>query len=82
MQEGQLQPNESNIDFGHIAPLDADNIPNDNQAHYCFSCEGPMKGAFCIACGQKNDNYRRGILSLIWELFTSITALEGHIWRR
>lgn len=76
-----MEPTDINSDMGHMAPLDADNIPNDNQAHYCFSCEEPMRGAFCTACGQKNDNFRRGIFSLIWELISSITAIEGRIWR-
>ena len=76
-----MEPTELNSDIGHTAPLDADNIPNSNQAHYCFSCEEPMRGAYCIACGQKNDNYRRGIFSLTWELFSSVTAIEGRIWR-
>jgi len=76
-----MGPTDINTDVSHIAPLDADNIPNSNQAHYCFSCEEPMQGAFCIACGQKNDNMRRGSLSLIWELISSLTAIEGRIWR-
>lgn len=76
-----MEPTDINAEAGHIAPLDSDNIPNDNQTHYCFSCEQPMQGLFCNACGQKNDNYRRGIFSLIWELITSVTALEGRIWR-
>lgn len=76
-----MEPTDITTDTAHIAPLDADNIPNDNQAHYCFSCEEPMRGAYCIACGQKNDNMRRGVFSLIWELITSVTAIEGRIWR-
>ncbi len=76
-----MEPSDLNADIGHIAPLDSDNIPNENQAHYCFSCEEPMRGAYCIACGQKNDNMRRGVFSLIWELITSVTAIEGRIWR-
>ena len=65
----------------HQAPLDADNVPDVNQSHYCYSCEEPMKGLYCIACGQKNDNYRRSIFSLIWETVASVTALEGRMWR-
>jgi len=76
-----MEPSDVSADIGHIAPLDSDNIPNENQAHYCFSCEEPMRGAYCIACGQKNDNMRRGVFSLIWELITSVTAIEGRIWR-
>ena len=76
-----MENNELTTSSTHIAPLDADNIPNENQAHYCFSCEEPMKGAYCIACGQKNDDLRRGIFSLTWELFKSVIAIEGRIWR-
>jgi len=76
-----MEPSDISADIGHIAPLDSDNIPNENQAHYCFSCEEPIRGAYCIACGQKNDNMRRGVFSLIWEFITSVTAIEGRIWR-
>ena len=69
------------IILGHEAPLDADNIPNANQSHYCYSCETPMSGLYCMACGQKNDNFRRSIFSLIWETLSSVTALEGRMWR-
>ncbi|MGJ8559554.1 MAG: DUF3667 domain-containing protein [Litorimonas sp.] len=60
--------------------LDADNVPNANQSLSCFSCEEPMTGLFCYACGNKNDNYRRSIWSLGSELFQSLTAFEGRIW--
>jgi len=76
-----MEPTDISGDLTHLAPLDSDNIPNDNQAHFCFSCEEPVKGVFCMACGQKNDNMRRGIFSLTWELISSLTAIEGRIWR-
>lgn len=60
--------------------LDADSIPNANQSLTCFSCEEPMTGLFCYACGNKNDNYRRSVWSLGSELFQSLTAFEGRIW--
>ena len=63
------------------ALLDSDNIPNANQSLTCFSCEEPMTGLYCYACGNKNDNYRRSIWSLGVELFQSLTAFEGRIWR-
>ena len=72
---------EEAIDLEHIAPLDADSIPNDNQSHSCFSCGENMNGVFCYACGNKNDNYRRSIWALGAELFSSLTAFEGRIWR-
>ncbi len=61
--------------------LDADNIPNDNQSHQCFSCQQTFTGIYCNGCGQKNDNYRRSLFSLLIELGGTLTALEGRIWR-
>ncbi|WP_189496415.1 DUF3667 domain-containing protein [Algimonas arctica] len=60
--------------------LDADNVPNANQSLTCFSCEEPMTGLYCYACGNKNDNYRRSVWSLGSELFQNLTAFEGRIW--
>jgi hypothetical protein len=60
--------------------LDADNVPNANQSLTCFSCDEPMTGLYCYACGNKNDNYRRSVWSLGSELFQSLTAFEGRIW--
>ena len=77
-----MDPEElENEGLAHIAPLDLDTIPNANQSHFCFSCEEPMSGMYCVACGQKNDNYRRSVFSLIKEVLASLTAIEGRIWR-
>jgi len=65
----------------HVAPLEADTVPDNNQAHYCHSCETPYGGLYCAACGQKNDDYRRSIFSLGWEAIASLTALEGRMFR-
>ncbi len=69
----------ANLD--HVAPLEVDSIPDVNQSHYCFACDEPMHGLYCAACGNKNDNMRRSISSLGIELFSSLTALEGRIWK-
>lgn len=61
--------------------LDQDNVPNSNQSTACFSCEEPMVGLYCYACGNKNDDYRRSIFRLIVEMFTNITALDSRVWR-
>lgn len=66
---------------GHEAPLSSDNVPDVNQSHHCFSCETPITGLYCANCGQKNDDYRRSIFSLINEVFQSFTAIESRIWR-
>lgn len=69
------------VELGQAGLLDADTIPNANQSLDCFSCGEKMSGVFCYACGNKNDNYRRSIWSLGVELFSSLTAFEGRIWR-
>ena len=69
------------VDLQSVELLDADTIPNANQSINCFSCGESMSGIFCYACGNKNDNYRRSIWSLGVELFSSLTAFEGRIWR-
>lgn len=69
------------IDLETAGLLDADTIPNANQSLNCFSCGESMNGVYCYACGNKNDNYRRSIWSLGAELFSSLTAFEGRIWR-
>lgn len=69
------------VDLGTAGLLDADTIPNANQSLDCFSCGEKMNGVYCYACGNKNDNYRRSIWSLGAELFSSLTAFEGRIWR-
>jgi hypothetical protein len=61
--------------------LDADNIPNKNQSETCFSCGSKMVGLYCKDCGQKNDDFRRSIFSLIIEAFTSFFSLESRMWR-
>ncbi len=74
-------PDTEIIDIEHIAPLEADTIPDVNQSHFCFSCEQAIVGLYCAGCGQKNDDFRRSIFSLIKEFMSSITAIEGRIWR-
>ena len=69
------------VDLDSAGLLDADTIPNANQSLNCFSCGEDMSGVYCYACGNKNDNYRRSIWSLGIELFASLTAFEGRIWK-
>ena len=61
--------------------LSSDKIPDENQSLSCMACGEAMKGLFCSACGQKNDNYRRSIWSLVAELFGSVLSLDSRIWR-
>ncbi len=76
-----MGPEEFETDIGHLAPLGNDNIPDVNQSHYCHSCETPFTGVYCTSCGQKNDDYRRSLFSLIKEFLSSVTAIESRIWR-
>lgn len=69
------------VSMEHVAPLQDDDVPDANQSHNCFSCNENMTGLYCHACGNKNDNYRRSIWSLGAELFSSLTAFEGRIWK-
>lgn len=61
--------------------LDQDNVPNENQSLECFSCGETMAGLFCHNCGNKNDNYRRSIFSLIIEMVENLTAIDSRMWR-
>ena len=76
-----MDPSDIDMGLGHEAPLGNDTVPDINQAHYCFSCNAPIKGLFCDACGQKNDNFRRSIFSLLKEFGSSLTGIESRIWR-
>ncbi len=61
--------------------LAEDNIPDENQSLTCFSCGAELIGLYCHECGNKNDNYRRSILSLIIDLLGNITAVDSRMWR-
>lgn len=77
-----MDPTETDgLELTHLAPLSEDDIPDSNQAHFCFSCSEPINGIYCAACGNKNDNFRRSIWSLGAELFASLTAIENRLWR-
>ena len=69
------------FDSGHIAPLGADTINDVNQAHHCFSCSAPILGVYCKDCGQKNDDFRRSIFSLIKETLGTLFGFESRIWK-
>ena len=77
---------ETELDLGlgegaHLAPIDADAVPNENQSHHCLSCDEPLNDLYCGNCGQKNDDYRRSLFRLGKEAFASLTAVENRIWR-
>jgi len=66
---------------GATSVLDEDDIPNVNQSPSCFSCKTRLRGLHCHNCGQKNDDYRRSLLSLGIEALGNITAFDARIWR-
>lgn len=61
--------------------LDQDTVPNRNQSLDCFSCGTRMAGLYCHHCGNKNDNYRRSVLSLAFEMFQNLTAMDSRMWQ-
>ena len=61
--------------------LSRDNIPDENQSLTCFSCDTPMVGLYCHACGNKNDNFRRSVWSLAVEMASNLTAVDNRMWR-
>lgn len=61
--------------------LSRDDIPDTNQRLTCFSCETNYVGVYCHNCGQKNDDMRRSLFSLIIEMLGNLTAIDSRIWR-
>lgn len=61
--------------------LARDNIPDSNQRLTCFSCDTRYVGVFCHNCGQKNDDMRRSLFSLILDMLGNLTAFDARIWR-
>ena len=61
--------------------LSRDNIPDKNQSLICLSCDTKYVGLYCHQCGQKNDNMRRSLFSLIIDMVGNLTAIDSRIWR-
>ena len=47
----------------------------------CYACAAPVKGPYCYACGQKNDDCRRSIVSLFGEGVRDVVNLDGRFLR-
>ena len=47
----------------------------------CFACAAPVRGPYCYACGQKNDDCRRSLWKLGGETVRDVTALDGRFLR-
>ena len=63
------------------ALLSRDTIPDKNQSLNCQSCGTRYVGVFCHKCGQKNDDMRRSMFSLIIDMVGNLTAIDSRIWR-
>ena len=63
------------------ALLCRDTIPDKNQSLNCQSCGTRYVGVFCHKCGQKNDDMRRSMFSLIIDMVGNLTAIDSRIWR-
>ncbi len=51
------------------------------QSETCANCSAPLDGAYCTRCGQRDDDLRRPIWSLIGELVEGLFALDGRVAR-
>jgi hypothetical protein len=55
--------------------------PKKNQNTNCQSCEAELTGAYCVNCGQKNDDLRRSLWRLITESLGGIFSFESRMWK-
>lgn len=77
--EGTTDTNATSDPSGSV--LDDDGIPDTNQSLTCFSCQTELQGLYCHECGNKNDDYRRSIGSLVTDLLSNITATDSRVAR-
>lgn len=47
----------------------------------CLACDTPIIGPYCHACGQKDDDCRRSIISLAAEVVRDTAAIDGRFAR-
>lgn len=47
----------------------------------CISCGAKVVGAWCHACGQKNDDMRRSLLRLARDFLEDTFAFDSRMWR-
>ncbi|MBL4870612.1 MAG: DUF3667 domain-containing protein, partial [Robiginitomaculum sp.] len=55
--------------------------PKANLYENCLSCGNAVSGNFCQTCGQKVDDMRRSLFSLIAETLGGIFSFESRMWR-
>ncbi len=51
------------------------------RTHYCRNCGTPLRGSFCQTCGQKDDDYRRPLLSLTNEFVGDVFQWDSRLVR-
>lgn len=51
------------------------------RTHYCRNCGSPLRGAFCHSCGQKDDDYRRPLLTLSNEFLGDVFQWDSRVLR-
>ena len=47
----------------------------------CYACAAPVRGPYCYACGQRNDDNRRSVWSLFGESVRDVVNLDGRFAR-
>ena len=47
----------------------------------CMNCRAPLKGPFCRACGQKDDDLRRPIWTFLSDLMDSVFDADNKIFK-
>lgn len=47
----------------------------------CPSCGAAIVGAYCSACGQKNDDLRRSIFDLLKDFLADTFSFDSRMWR-
>lgn len=47
----------------------------------CLACGAAIGGAYCGACGQKNDDMRRSSFALVGDFFRDTFGFDSRMWR-
>ena len=69
------------ITGGAVAETAADTKPWGALPDRCYACAAPVRGPYCWACGQKNDDRRRSLWVLLAEGVRDIVNLDGKFAR-
>ena len=66
---------------GAVAETAADTKPRAPLPERCYACAAPVRGPYCYACGQKNDDRRRSLWVLFGEGVRDVVNLDGKFAR-